>query len=115
METKLITRQDTDAQFSVILKEAELRRLKAAVYDRLRRRVKASGFRPGKAPDAIVDRELGSATVQSEFVEHALEQTYVKAIKELELPVVGSPKVSLEKFVPYTELEYRVDVELIPK
>ncbi len=115
METKLISRHDTEVQFSVTLDETELRRIKADVYGHLRGRVKAAGFRPGRAPDAIVDRELGSATVQSEFVEHALERTYAKAVKELELPVVGSPKVTLEKFVPYTELQYRIEVELIPK
>lgn len=115
METKLISRQDTEAEFSVALNETELLRLKADVYDHLRRRVKAAGFRPGKAPDAIVERELGSATVQSEFVEHAVEQTYARAVKELELPVVASPSVTLEKFVPYTELAYRVKAELIPK
>jgi trigger factor len=115
METKLISRTDTEAQFSVKLSEDELRRLKAEIYDRLRPRVKAAGFRPGKAPDSIVERELGASQIQSEFIEHAVEHTYAQAVKELELPVVASPGVTLEKFVPYTELVYRVQVELIPK
>jgi trigger factor len=115
METKLTSRTDTEAQFSISLNEADLRPIKEEVFDSLRTRVKASGFRPGHAPDMIVERELGSGTVQSEFVEHAIQHTYVDAVRSENLPVVGSPQVSIEKFVPYTELQYKVTVELMPK
>jgi trigger factor len=115
METKITSQTETEAQFTVSLDEAHLKDIKAEVFDQLRHRVKASGFRPGKAPDMIVERELGSATVQSEYLDHAIEHTYVTAVRELKLSTISSPKVSLEKFVPYTQLEYKVTVELMPK
>lgn len=115
METKIITQSETEAQFSVALDAAELLSLKAEVFDKLRKQVKAAGFRPGKAPDAIVERELGSSVVQGEFIEHAIQHTYVRAIKEQNLAVVASPQISIEKFVPYTTLEYKATVELMPK
>ncbi|HEY2004359.1 MAG TPA: trigger factor [Candidatus Saccharimonadia bacterium] len=115
METKITSQTDTEAKFTVEVKEAELQHIKAEVFDELRKRVKAAGFRPGKAPDMIVERELGSATVQSEVVQHALQHSYADAIRELKLPVVGQPKVALDKFVPYTEMQYGVTVELMPK
>jgi trigger factor len=115
METKITSQTDTEVQFSVTVDEKHLIPIKTEVFDDLRRRVKVSGFRPGKAPDMIVERELGSSTVQSEFIEHAIQHTYVDSIKEQKLAVVGSPKVSLEKFVPYTQLLYNVTVELMPK
>jgi trigger factor len=115
METKLTSRTDSEAKFTITLNEAQLRPIKAEVFDSLRSRVKASGFRPGHAPDMIVERELGSSTVQSEVIEHAIQHSYVDAVQAEKLPVVGPPKVSLEKFVPYTELQYQVTVELMPK
>jgi trigger factor len=115
METKLTSRTDTEAQFNISLNEASLRPIKQEVFDSLRARVKAAGFRPGHAPDMIVERELGSAAVQSEFVEHVIQHTYADAVRSENLPVVGSPQVSIEKFVPYTELQYKVTVELMPK
>src|ERR1700733_621383 len=115
METKITSQTETEAQFDVALDETHLKEIKSEVFDGLRRRVKASGFRPGKAPDMIVERELGSATVQSEFLDHAIEHTYVKAVRELKLSTISSPKITLGKFVPYTQLEYKVTVELMPK
>jgi len=115
METKLTSRKDTEAQFSVVLTEADLILIKNEVFDHLRTQVKAAGFRPGRAPDAVVERELGSQTVQSEFVEHAIQHTYVEAVRAENLHVIASPRVTIEKFVPYTELSYKVTVELMPK
>ena len=114
METKITSTTDNEAQFTVTLSEAELKLSTKHVYDDLRPRVKAAGFRPGKAPDAIVERELGPNTVQGEVIEHAIQQSYVKVIREQKLQVVAPPQVSVDKFVPYTELEYSATVELMP-
>jgi trigger factor len=115
MDAKITSQSETQAKFAVSLNESELQHIKVEVFNELRGRVKASGFRPGKAPDMIVERELGSAAVQSEFIEHAIQHAYAQAVRELKLSVVGQPQVSLDKFVPYTQLEYKVTVELMPK
>jgi trigger factor len=115
MEITIITRTDNQAEFTVAVTEAELKSIKAEVYDHLRPRVKAAGFRPGKAPDMLIERELGANTIQSEVIDHALQHTYADAVRQENLNVVASPQVSIEKFVPYTELIYKVIVELLPK
>jgi trigger factor len=115
METKLTSQNETQAVFTVTLNEGELKKGKAHVFDvHLRPRVKAAGFRPGKAPDHIVERELGSNVVQGEVIDELIQNSYSDAIQELKLPVVASPKITVEKFVPYTELEYQATVELMP-
>ena len=115
METKITEQKDDSATFTVALTEAKLTGIKKHVFDELRGRVKAAGFRPGHAPDMIVERELGPSVVQNEFLEHAIQESYLDAVKVHKLSVVSSPKVSLEKFVPYTTLEYKVTVELMPR
>jgi trigger factor len=115
MEPKITQTTDTEVHFTVHLDEKELGPIKSEVLEHLRGRVKAAGFRPGKAPDMIVERELGSATVHNDVIDHAIQHTYADAVKKLGVQVVASPKVSLEKFVPYTELEYKVVAELMPK
>lgn len=115
METKITSQTESEVQFSVTVTAEQLSHAKAHVFDELRPKVKAAGFRPGKAPDAIVEREMGAQYVQNEVLEHAVQDTYADAIREHKLPVVAPPQVSLEKFVPYTELEYKVTVELMPK
>jgi trigger factor len=114
MEINITSRTDTQAEFTVTVSEAELKAIKTEVMDHLRPRVKAAGFRPGKAPDMIVERELGANTVQSEVIDHALQHTYSDAVRKENLQVVASPQVSIKKFVPYTELQYEAKVELLP-
>jgi trigger factor len=63
----------------------------------------------------IVERELGSPAVQNDVIDHAIQHTYSRAVKDLKLQIVSSPNVSLTKFVPYAELEYKVVAELMPK
>ncbi len=115
MDAKITSQTETQAIFTVAMTEDGLAPIKREVFDDLRRRVKAAGFRPGKAPDMIVERELGSASVQGEVVDHALQHAYADAVKELKLQAVGQPQVSLEKFVPYSQLEFKVTVDLLPK
>ena len=115
METKIISQSDNQAIFTVILDSAEIEKGKKHVFDvHLRPKVKVSGFRPGKAPDYIVERELGSNAVQGEVLDELIQNSYSDAIRKLELPVVASPQVSIEKFAAYTELEYKATVELMP-
>lgn len=115
METKILTQTDDEVQFTISLDESELKVVKAEIFDQLRLRVKASGFRPGKAPDMIVEREMGSEYVQREVMDRAIQHTYTNAVKQLKLQIVSNPKISLEKFVPYTVLEYKVVAELLGK
>jgi trigger factor len=114
METNITSQTETEAQFTVTLNEVYLKAVVARVFDELRPKVKAAGFRPGKAPDHIVERELGSGYVQNEVMEHAVQDSYGQAITGQKLAVVAPPQISLEKFVPYTQLEYKATVELMP-
>ncbi|HEY6736091.1 MAG TPA: trigger factor [Candidatus Saccharimonadia bacterium] len=113
MEITITSRTESTAEFTVTVGADELRDIKTEVYDHLRLRVKAAGFRPGKAPDMIIERELGFNTVQAEVIDHALQHTYIQAVRQEDLQVVSQPKVSIEKFVPYDELVYTVKVELL--
>ena len=73
-------RSDNQAEFTVTVPAERLELIRKHVFDDLRPRAKAPGFRPGKAPDHLVERSLGSSLVQSEVVDHALQQTYAEAL-----------------------------------
>lgn len=115
MKTAITNTTPTDATFTVTLDHAHLEPIKVATLQRLRSRVKVAGFRPGKAPDHIVERELGDATVQSEVIDAAISQTYANAVTEHGLVVIAPPEVNITKFVPFTELEYTAKVDVMPE
>ncbi len=114
MKAEITTRTDTSVTFTITVEAAELKHAADHAYDALRPRVKVSGFRPGKAPNNIVERELGANAVQSEALEHAVGHSYSDAVTKEKLTVISQPNVEIKKFVPYTELEYEATVEIMP-
>lgn len=115
MKTSITKNTATNTTFVVALDQDHLERIKKDTVDKLRGRVRVSGFRPGKAPDHIVERELGSETIQSEVLEAAVNDSYPQAVKEHSLAVIAPPEVSVSKFVPFTELEYTATVDIMPE
>lgn len=115
MKSNLKSRNNTEAKVQISLDAEGLAPIVALAYDQLRKQVKAKGFRPGHAPNAIVERELGSAQIQNEVIEQAVTQSYAVAVKEHKLPVIAQPNVQIAKFIPFEQLEYEVTVELMPE
>ncbi len=113
MKSIITSTTDTSKTLTVTLDEKDMAETVKHTYDHLREKVKAAGFRPGKAPDHIVERELGIQSVQAEVIDAALGATYPKVLIENDINPVGSPQVEVNKFVPYTELEYVLTVEIL--
>lgn len=114
MKSEITKRTDTEVTLNISASEAELQHALEHAYAKFRPQVKASGFRPGKAPDHIVAREIGDANLQSEVIDHALNHAYGDAIREHEVQTIGSPTVNIKKWVPYTTLEFEAIAEVVP-
>lgn len=85
------------------------------VYAKLAPSVKVPGFRPGKAPKNIVEKEIGRERFEAEVLDILLPQTYYEAVMQEKLEVVGAPEVKLVKFVPTDGLTYEATVEIMPE
>jgi trigger factor len=75
--------------------------------------VKIQGFRPGKAPLNLVEKNVNQELLQSEFLDQALNRAYGQALDHEKLRPVAQPEVNLTKFVPFTTLEFTAAVEVI--
>lgn len=93
--------------------QAELDAARQAVLGRLKADVKVPGFRPGKAPANLIEKNVDQAALQSEFMEQAVNQLYVAAVKQEKLRPVAQPKIEVTKFVPFTTLEFTAEVEAV--
>jgi trigger factor len=84
-----------------------------AVLRQLSQKLKVPGFRPGKAPSAMIEKQVDQAALQSEFVEQAVNQLYAKAVEQENLRPVAPPTIALTKFVPFTTLEFTAEVDAV--
>ncbi len=85
------------------------------VYKKLVEAVKIPGFRPGKAPKNLVEKEVGAERFEAEILDILLPQTYYEAVMQEGLEVVGAPEVKMVKFVPSDGLTYEATVETMPE
>lgn len=111
-----ITREQvepTKVKLSVVADQAALTSLKQTVLERIAQNIKVPGFRPGKAPAPLVEKQVDQAQLQAEFVDEAVNKFYVHAIEQEKLRPVASPEINLTKFVPFSTLEFTAEVETV--
>lgn len=114
MKMDITKKGDSESVISVTATKDELDTIRRQVFNLLRQDVKAAGFRPGKAPDDIVERSLGTQRLHNEFVEAAASRFYNDAVRAHEIRPLEPPHVEIKKFVPYGELELVMTVEVTP-
>lgn len=104
----------TKVELSVSVDQTMLDSVKAEVLTHLAKdHVKIQGFRAGKAPLALVQKNVDQQLLQSEFLDAALNRAYGQALDEEKLRPVAQPEVKLTKFVPFSTLEFSAEVEVV--
>lgn len=98
----------------VITAEAsELEPIKQQVLEHLAKHVKVQGFREGKAPANLIEKQLDPSQLQSEFLEQAVNQFYVDAVQQQNIRPAAQPQITINKFVPFTTLEFTAEVDAV--
>ncbi len=100
---------------TVTLEPDELKPFLDRAAKKISEEVKISGFRPGKAPYEVLERQVGAMRIYQQAAEYAVEKTYPEAIVQHNLQTIGSPQVSVEKIAPGNPFVYTATVALLPQ
>ena len=65
------------------------------VLNRLASRSKLEGFRPGRAPRALVEARLGPAAIREEVVEAIVPEVIRQALQEKSIDPIDNPDVEV--------------------
>lgn len=103
----------TKVKLTIIADQKAMDTTKAKALDHLGKNVKIQGFRPGKAPANLIEKQLDPSAFQNEFLEHAINDYFVNAVESQKLRPVGQPNISVTKFVPFSSLEFTAEVEVV--
>src|ERR1035437_6974120 len=77
------------------------------------KQVKVPGFRIGHAPANVIEKHVDQKALLDEFMEHALNDLYRRAVESEKIRPVGQPSVTVKKFVPFTNLEFEAQMDVI--
>src|SRR5262245_11061656 len=81
---------------------------------RVGRQARLRGFRPGKAPRAVVERVFGDE-VRREVLGRLVERSFLAAVEEHGLAIVGTPDIDADTLTPGEALRYSVSVDVRPE
>lgn len=113
MQVKRTNSSDTEVVLEVKATESELQTIKNTVLGKLSHNVKLPGFREGKAPASLIEKNVDQSVLQAEFLEEAVSQIYPQAIISESLRPVDRPEISIKKYVPFSTLEFEAKVAVV--
>ncbi len=115
MQVEKTDLSNTEVKLTISAGEAELTPIKEQTVRRLGKNIKVAGFREGKAPLNLIEKNLDQNLLQGDFLDEAMTQLYAKATREHKIRPVTRPQVNVKKFVPFSELEFEVTTHVIGK
>ncbi len=113
MQVKITRPSDTEAVVEVVATLDELTSIRNHVLEHFQSSVKVPGFREGKVPADVLQKHVDQNSLQSKFLEEAVEQLYPQAVQSQRLRPVANPEIAIKKFVPFTALEFEAKVPVV--
>jgi trigger factor len=94
--------------------ENEVARELDNAYNTLKKTAKIKGFRPGKVPRSVLERMFGK-NVHADITSRLIQSSFMDAIKQTELNVIGTPQVDPPELDPKGPYKYDASVEITPE
>ncbi len=104
---------DTKVQLTIAADDKQLELAKQQTLKAAAKDIRLPGFRKGKVPMALVEKNANPNLLQQDFMERVMNAAYGAALDQEKLRPVAQPQVTVKKFVPYTTLEIEAEVDVI--
>ncbi|MFT4083070.1 MAG: trigger factor [Nocardioides sp.] len=118
MKSAVETLSPTRAKLTVEVPFEELKPSLDAAYKQIAQQINVPGFRRGKVPPQIIDRQVGREAVLGEAVNQVLPAKYAEALQANDLEPLAQPEVEVTKLeddpAEGAALEFTAEVDVKP-
>ncbi|MGZ4451963.1 MAG: trigger factor [Nocardioides sp.] len=115
MKSAVETLSPTRAKLTVEVPFEELKPSLDKAYKQIAQQVNVPGFRRGKVPPSVIDRQVGRAAVLDQALNDVLPQKYSEALQENNLTPLAQPELEVTKFDDNGPLEFVAEVDVKPE
>ncbi|MGZ8736246.1 MAG: trigger factor [Nocardioides sp.] len=115
MKSAVETLSPTRAKLTVEVPFEELKPSLDAAYKKIAQQINVPGFRRGKVPPMVIDRQVGRGAVLDEAINAALPKLYVEALQANELEPLAQPEIDITKLEDNETLEFTAEVDIRPE
>jgi trigger factor len=105
----------TRAKMTVEVPFEELKPSLDAAYQKIAQQINVPGFRRGKVPPQIIDKQIGRGPVLDEAVNDVVPKAYMEALQENELTPLAQPELEITKLEDNEILEFVAEVDIKPE
>ena len=113
MKVKVNSKKNLKASLSILVDKKIIQKKMDDKLIELKDKVQLKGFRPGKVPPQVIKNQFGKA-IYGEVIDVLLKETSTKALEENKIKVAGQPKIDLKTFGEGKDLNYTIDVDILP-
>ena len=114
MKSAVETLSPTRAKLTVEVPFEELKPSLDAAYQQIAKQINVPGFRRGKVPPAVIDRQVGREAVLDQAINELLPQKYMEALQSNSLEPLAQPEIEVTKHGE-DGLEFTAEVDVKPE
>ncbi|NYD58173.1 trigger factor [Nocardioides marinisabuli] len=115
MKSAVETLSPTRAKLTVEVPFEELKPSLDAAYKAIAQQINVPGFRRGKVPPMVIDRQVGRGAVLDQAINDALPKKYVEALQENSLEPLAQPEIEVTKLEDNDHIEFTAEVDVKPQ
>lgn len=114
MQVTEVANEGLKRAYQVVVPAGDIAAERSKRLDELGRNLRLPGFRPGKVPPKVVASRYGQA-VQAEVLEQSVNNATQQVVSDRGLRPALQPKIELVTFAEGTDLEFKVELEVLPE
>jgi FKBP-type peptidyl-prolyl cis-trans isomerase (trigger factor) len=113
MQVNELAHEGLKRAYSVTLPASDIAQSREKRLAEIAKTVSLPGFRPGKVPLSVVRQRYGTA-VMGEVLEESVNDAQRKLVTDRGLKPALQPKIEVTNFAEGTDLEFRMELEVLP-
>ena len=113
MQVTEVANEGLKRAFSVVVPATDITAEREKRLAQLGKDLRLPGFRPGKIPARVVQQRYGQA-VMGEVLESSVNNATQRVVSDRGLRPAQQPKIELVNFADGTDLEFKVEMEVMP-
>jgi trigger factor len=109
------TLSPTRAKLTVEVPFEELKPSLDKAYKTIAQQINVPGFRRGKVPPMVIDRQVGRGAILDQAINDALPQLYIQALQDNDLQPMAQPDIEVTRLEDNESLEFTAEVDVKPE
>ncbi len=115
MKSAVETLSPTRAKLTVEVPFEELKPSLDKAYKTIAQQINVPGFRRGKVPPMVIDRQVGRGAILDQAINDALPQLYIQALQDNDLQPLAQPEIEVTRLEDNESLEFTAEVDVKPE